>query len=107
MIFKVPSNTNHSMCQKVDSVLTDAILEPMPAGSKMDPPLATAKPIGDGRTASGITYLRREKKAAVQQQRERGVRICERNNSADTKVSEQGGVEVLQAPEQRFPCSPR
>ena len=27
----------------------------------------------------------------MQQQLERGVRICERNNSADTKVSEEGG----------------
>jgi len=26
-----------------------------------------------------------------------------RNSSADTKVSEEGGEEVLQVPEQRFP----
>ncbi|KFW67206.1 Oxysterol-binding protein-related protein 10, partial [Pygoscelis adeliae] len=31
------------------------------AGSKMDPPLAKAKPISDGGSTSGITYLRRGK----------------------------------------------
>jgi len=38
----------------------------MPAGSKMDPLLAKAKPTSD--SASGITYLRRGKKPAVEQQ---------------------------------------
>ncbi|GAB0208170.1 mitochondrial enolase superfamily member 1 [Grus japonensis] len=33
----------------------------MPAGSKMDSPLAKAEPISDGGSASGITYLRRKK----------------------------------------------
>ncbi|KAK4824794.1 hypothetical protein QYF61_019462 [Mycteria americana] len=33
--------------------------EPMPAGSKTDPPLAKAEPISNGGSASGITYLRR------------------------------------------------
>jgi len=37
------------------------LMEPMPAGSKMDPPLAKAEPISDGGSASGITYLRRGK----------------------------------------------
>ncbi|GAB0181573.1 acid sphingomyelinase-like phosphodiesterase 3b [Grus japonensis] len=62
----------------------------MPASSKRDPPLAKA---GEGGSVSGIVYLRRRKKTAPQQQlqRERGVRICERKNSTDTKVSEEGG----------------
>ncbi|PKU39608.1 hypothetical protein llap_10088 [Limosa lapponica baueri] len=34
----------------------------MPAGSKMDLPLAKAEPISDGGNASGITYLRRGQK---------------------------------------------
>jgi len=34
----------------------------MPAGSKMDPPLGKAKPITNGSDASGITWLKREKK---------------------------------------------
>ena len=34
------------------------------------------------------------------------MRICERNNSANTKVSEEGGEEVLQEPEQRFALQP-
>jgi len=37
-------------------------LEPMPAGSKTDLPLAEAKPISDGGSASGITYLRKGEK---------------------------------------------
>jgi len=39
-------------------------------------------------------------------QLDRGLTICERSNSPDAKVSEEGGEELLQAPEQRFPCSP-
>jgi len=58
------------------------------AGSRTDPPLAKAEPISDGGSTSGITYLRREKKL----QQERGVRIRERNNFPDTKVSEEGGT---------------
>jgi len=42
-------------CQK----LCPCLIEPMPAGSKTDPLLAKAKPISDGGSASGITYLRR------------------------------------------------
>jgi len=33
------------------------------------------------------------------------VRQCERNNSAGPKVSAEGGEEMFQTPEQRFPCS--
>ncbi|GAB0183796.1 acid sphingomyelinase-like phosphodiesterase 3b [Grus japonensis] len=64
----------------------------MPAGSKMDLPLAKA--ISHGGNASGVMNLRsvcvgggEPAETAV----ERGVRRCERNNSADTKVSEEGG----------------
>ncbi|GAB0207243.1 EH domain-containing protein 4 [Grus japonensis] len=65
----------------------------MPASSKTDPPLAKAEPISDGGSASVITYLRRKEKKQHQEQLqpERGVRRCERNNSADTKVSAEGG----------------
>ncbi|GAB0207995.1 acid sphingomyelinase-like phosphodiesterase 3b [Grus japonensis] len=63
----------------------------MPADSKTDLPLAKAEPISDSGSASVITYLRRENEHQEQLQPERGVRICERNNSADTKVSEGGG----------------
>ncbi|GAB0179334.1 acid sphingomyelinase-like phosphodiesterase 3b [Grus japonensis] len=61
----------------------------MPASTKMDPLLAKAEPISHGGSTSGITQLRRGKKHQFQP--ERGVRRCERNNSADTKVSEEGG----------------
>ncbi|PKU48694.1 suppression of tumorigenicity 5 protein isoform x4 [Limosa lapponica baueri] len=65
----------------------------MPASSKTDPRLAKAEPISDSSSASGIMYLRGGKKTSVQHQlqRERGVRICERNNFADTEVNEEGG----------------
>jgi len=58
--------------------------------SQTDLPLAKAEPISNNGSTSGITYLRRGKKPA-QLQPERGMRICERNNSADIKVSEEGG----------------
>jgi len=60
----------------------------MPAGYKKDLPLAKAESISDGGSISGITYLRRGKKKLHQ---ERGVRLCERNNFADTKASEERG----------------
>jgi len=78
----------------------------------MDLLLAKAKPISDGGSASVIAYLRREEKktpttvgkAAFEK---RGVRQCERNYSADTKVSEEGGGGGV--PDARaeifFPCS--
>ncbi|GAB0207612.1 acid sphingomyelinase-like phosphodiesterase 3b [Grus japonensis] len=62
----------------------------MPASSKTDLLLAKAEPISDSGSASGITYLRRGKKLLRKLQPERGVRICEKNNSVDTKVSEEG-----------------
>ena len=37
-------------------------IEPMPASSKTDPPLAKAEPISNSGSASGITYLRKGKK---------------------------------------------
>ncbi|PKU43609.1 suppression of tumorigenicity 5 protein isoform x4 [Limosa lapponica baueri] len=63
----------------------------MPDSSKTDPPLIKAKPISDGGSTSGITYLTSGKNKPRQLQPEREVRICERNNPADTKVSEEGG----------------
>ena len=66
----------------------------MPAGSKTDPPLAKAEPISNSGSASVITYLRKSKRSyrgVAVAARESGVRRCERNNSADTKVREEGG----------------
>ena len=59
----------------------------------MDPLLAKAEPISDGGSASGITYLRRGGKNLhnTSSSQKRGVRICERNSPAATKVSEEGG----------------
>jgi len=45
-------------CEK----LPPCLIKPVPASSKMDPPLAKAKPISDGGSASGITQLRRGRK---------------------------------------------
>ena len=57
----------------------------------MDSPLAKVKPISDGGSASGITFLRRGKNCCATTAVERGVNICERNIPADTKVSDKGG----------------
>lgn len=54
----------------------------MPYGSKTDLLLAKAEPVSGDGSASGISYL----------ERERGVRICERKSSADTKINEEGGA---------------
>jgi len=45
-------------CEKLPPYL----IKPVPAGSKTDPPLAKAKPISNGGSASVITYLRRGRK---------------------------------------------
>jgi len=45
-------------CEK----LPPCLIKPVPAGSKTDPPLAKAKPLSNGGSASGITYLRRGRK---------------------------------------------
>jgi len=73
-------------CKKIPPYL----IKPVPAGSKMDPPLPKAKSISNGCSASGMTYLRRGKNCGGNGSQERGLRLCERNNSADTKVSEEG-----------------
>ena len=73
-------------CQKLPLCLTEAV----PAGSKTDLLLAKAKTVCNGGNASVITHLRRGEKPA-QLKWERGVRIHERNNSAHTKVSDEGG----------------
>ncbi|KAK4810932.1 hypothetical protein QYF61_013340 [Mycteria americana] len=78
--------TSVRRCQK----LPPYRIEPVPAGSKTDPPLAKAETISDGGSTSVITYLRRGKKLLCNSSRKRGLRTCERNNSADTKVSEEG-----------------
>ncbi|KAJ7415730.1 protein pxr1-like [Willisornis vidua] len=55
--------------------------------------LAKAEPISNGGSAFETEGLRREKRPAQQQfHLQRGVRICESNNSADTRVSEEGGA---------------
>ncbi|GAB0177162.1 epimerase family protein SDR39U1 [Grus japonensis] len=67
----------------------------MPAGYKTDPPLAKTKPISHSGSASGITLLRKGKTPLQHQEQlqpERGVGRCERNSSADTKVSAEGGA---------------
>ena len=48
--------------------------------------------LSKGGSASVITYLRRGKKKRLQNSSwKRGVRLRERNDSADTKISEEGG----------------
>ncbi|GAB0181647.1 junction-mediating and -regulatory protein-like [Grus japonensis] len=78
----------------------------MPASSKMDPLLAKAEPISDDGSASGIMYLRRGKKHQEQFQPERGVRRCERNSPADTKISAEGGAGGAPGARAEIPLQP-
>jgi len=73
-------------CQKLPLCPT----EPVPDGSKTDLLWAKAELIRDAGSTSVIMYLRRGKKLRCNSSCERGVRICERNNSADTKVRRRG-----------------
>ncbi|KAJ7397767.1 hypothetical protein BTVI_132256 [Pitangus sulphuratus] len=59
----------------------------MPVGLKMDLPLAKAKSISDGGNISEITDLRGSKviMQGQLQPEKRGVRTCERSNTADSK----------------------
>lgn len=87
--------------QKLPSHLT----QPMPEGSKTDLPLSNAEPIRDCENTSGITFEKgKEATAQKQLQPEKGEKH-ERNNSADLAGSVKK-EEVLQTPQQRFPCSP-
>jgi len=70
-------------CQKLPPCPVDL----MPAGSKMDLPLAKAEPISDGGSTSGITQLRRGKKTWATATADR----AKSENSANTKVGEEGG----------------
>jgi len=60
--------------------------KPFPEASKGDPPLAKVEPISDVGTKSMIMCLRKGT-----QYWERGLRKYETKNSAETKVSEEGG----------------
>jgi len=83
-------------------------MEPVPAGSKTDLPLAKAEPISNGGSASATTHIRRGE----------GGELCNsycsrlqssqhvRERTLQTPRSVKKEVEkVLQALEQRFPCS--
>jgi len=48
-------------CEK----LPPCLIQPVPAGSKTDPPLAKAKPISDSGSASVIIYLRKGRKKLI------------------------------------------
>ncbi|GAB0177996.1 AN1-type zinc finger protein 5-like [Grus japonensis] len=79
----------------------------MPAGSKMDLLLAKAKPISNGGSTSGITELRRGETAVQQQlQPERGVEEVRGTTLQTPRSVKKEGRRLLQAPEQRSPCSP-
>jgi len=87
-------------CQK----LPPCPMEPMPASSKLDPPLAKVELISISGSASGIICLkiRKKKKKALCNSncswREEGTPQTPRSVQKEWE-------EVLQAPEQRFPCS--
>ncbi|KAK4811167.1 hypothetical protein QYF61_019798 [Mycteria americana] len=60
--------------------------------SQTDPLQAKDEPVSDGGSTSVITFKKGKKLLRNSNcSQKRGVRLCERNNSADTKVSEEGG----------------
>jgi len=62
----------------------------MPASSKTDPLLAKDNSISNCGSASVITYLGSKNPAKWHiLQHEKGVRVCERNNCANTRVSKE------------------
>ncbi|OPJ67035.1 hypothetical protein AV530_016960 [Patagioenas fasciata monilis] len=76
----------------------------MPTSSKMDPPLIKTQPVSNSGSTSVITYLKRGKKYCIAVVRT--VRICERNNSADTKVSGEGRGGGVSGAEAEIPLQP-
>ena len=88
-------------CEK----LPPCLIEPVPASSKMDPPLAKAKPM----VVASLSYLRREEKikpVGKRQSRERSETMWENQLCGHQGQSRKRGEEVLEMPEQRvFPCS--
>lgn len=70
-----------------------------------DPLQGTAEPISNAGPSSMVTDLRQGKKccaAAVGEEWEK----CKRSSPVDTKAIEEGGEELLQAPEEGSPWSP-
>jgi len=71
----------------------------------MDLPVAKAEPISDIGSAFVITYLR-GKRPLHNSSWERGVRKCGRKSPADSKVSEEGGVEHASGTGAKIPLQP-
>ncbi|GAB0178358.1 zinc finger and BTB domain-containing protein 5 [Grus japonensis] len=76
------------------------------ACSKTDLPLPKAGPISQAGGASAIMCLRKRKSHCAAAVRERSEKKCERNNSADTKVSEEGGGEGAPGARAEIPLQP-
>ncbi|KAK4805327.1 LOW QUALITY PROTEIN: hypothetical protein QYF61_018190 [Mycteria americana] len=79
--------------------------KPVPAGSKTDPKLPKAEPISDIDGTSVITYLIKGKKHCAAAVRERSEKNGRETTLQTPRSVKKEGEKVLQAPEQRFPCS--
>jgi len=80
---------------------------PDTAGSKPDPPLSKAEPISEAGGTSVEMYLRKGKTYCVALVREGSEeKMKETALQMPRSVKKEREEEVLQAPEQRFPCSP-
>ena len=91
-------------CEKTSEASPVPLTELVSPCSKMDLKLTKAQPIGNVGTTFEITYLRKCK-SAVQQQLGKGW-DNDRETALQTQRSQKNeGEEVLQVPEQRFPCS--
>lgn len=74
--------TSLRRCQKLPLCPTES----MPAGFQTHPLLAKAEPISDSSSTSGITEFKKGGKTCTIAGR--GVKVWERNNSADSKITE-------------------
>jgi len=68
--------------------------------------MAKAEPISYSGSTSVTTFLKKGKKILCNSSWERRVRICERNNSADTTISEEGGRTGTQCSRTEVPLQP-
>lgn len=85
--------------------LSLCLMKPTPSSSRADLQLTKAKPFSDSVSASGITELTRGKQKQIAA-RQKELRIHERGNSADTKLSEGGEAGGAPATGAEISCRP-
>jgi len=89
-------------CQKLPTCLIDPMLD----SSKTDPLRAKAEPISKSGSTSVMIYLKKGEKIQLHNSSwKKGMRLYEKNNPANTKVSEKGGGRCAPGAAPEIPCS--